>query len=406
MLVHFYSVEGVLVKVAYIQAIGGASGDMLLASMIDVGLPLNELRGLVDTLGVSGIDFSVTKQDRLGISGTHLDVELSDVASSSHRWQDFVNIVQSSDLSDLIKESSSDIFTLIGQTEARIHGSDPDHVHLHELGTLDTLIDVVGVLSSLEVMGIEKVYCSALPTGSGTVRSRHGLLSVPAPATAQILASTGVPSYPPPTNLPSTGEMLTPTGAAILGSIAKFVSPVIQITEVGYGLGTRNPSSYPNVLSLTIGELVCEPDATRLVLLETNIDDITGEILGYVQEKLLDAGARDVWFTPIQMKKNRPATLLSTLADADSKDLMTKIILRETTTLGIRVREVERVLADRRIEKFQSSLGEVDVKVKILDGIPISVSPEYEDCKNISKLKSLPLIEVINLIKHESEVLI
>jgi len=395
-----------LVKVAYIHAIGGASGDMLLASMIDVGLPLNELSKLVDSLGVSGIDFSVTKQERLGVSGTHLDVELSGQASSSHRWQDFVTIVQSSDLSDDVKELSSYIFTLIGQTEAKIHGSDPDHVHLHELGTLDTLIDVVGVLRSLEVMGIEKVYCSALPTGSGTVRSRHGLLPVPAPATAEILVSTGSPSYPPPANLPSTGEMLTPTGAAILGSIAEFVAPVIEITNVGYGLGTRNPDSYPNVLSLTVGELVREPHSTDLFLLETNIDDITGEILGYVQEELLDAGARDVWFTPIQMKKNRPATLLSTLVDADSKDLVTKIILKETTTLGIRVREVERVLADRKIERFQSSLGEVDVKVKILAGVPISVSPEYEDCKNIAKLKSLPLVEVINLIKHEASVLI
>ncbi len=395
-----------MVKVAYIHAIGGASGDMLLASMIDVGLPLNELRELVDTLGVSGIDFSVTKQDRLGVSGTHLNVELSDEASSSHRWQDFVTIVKSSGLSDDIKELSSHIFTLIGQTEAKIHGSDPDHVHLHELGTLDTLIDVVGVLRSLEIMGIEKVYCSSLPTGSGTVRSRHGLLPVPAPATAEILASTGTPSYPPPTNLPSTGEMLTPTGAAILGSIAEFVAPVIEITNVGYGLGTRNPKSYPNVLSLTIGELVSEPDSTDLVLLETNIDDITGELLGYVQEKLLDAGARDVWFTPIQMKKNRPATLLSTLVDTDFKDLVVKILFTETTTLGIRVRNVERVLADRRIEKFRSSLGEVHVKVKILDGVPISVSPEYEDCKNISKLKSLPLIEVIDLIKHEAAVLI
>ena len=395
-----------MVKVAYIHAIGGASGDMLLASMIDAGLSLNELRELVDTLGVSGIEFSVTKQDRLGVSGTHLNVELSDEASSSHRWQDFVTRVKSSGLSDDIKELSSHIFSLIGQTEAKIHGSDPDHVHLHELGTLDTLIDVVGVLRSLEIMGIEKVYCSSLPTGSGTVRSRHGLLPVPAPATAEILASTGTPSYPPPTNLPSTGEMLTPTGAAILGSIAEFVAPVIEITNVGYGLGTRNPKSYPNVLSLTIGELVSEPDSTDLVLLETNIDDITGELLGYVQEKLLDAGARDVWFTPIQMKKNRPATLLSTLVDADFKDLVVKILFTETTTLGIRVRNVERVLADRRIEKFRSSLGEVHVKVKILDGVPISVSPEYEDCKNISKLKSLPLIEVIDLIKHEAAVLI
>ena len=173
-----------------------------------------------------------------------------------------------------------------------------------------------------------------------------------------------------------------------------------------YVLGTRNPKSYTNVLSLTIGELVSEQDSTDLVLLETNIDDITGELLGYVQEKLLDAGARDIWFTPIQMKKNRPATLLSALVDADFKDLVVKILFTETTTLGIRVRNVERVLADRRIEKFRSSLGEVHVKVKILDGVPISVSPEYEDCKNISKLKSLPLIEVIDLIKHEAAVLI
>ena len=388
-------------KVAYIQALGGASGDMLLASMLDAGLEKSELENLILNLGLAGISLQVTSTLRGGVAGTHLDVKLDTDSKIPRRWQDFVSIVEASALSPKVKSQSSEVFRLIGQVEAAVHGVEPENVHLHELGTLDTLVDVVGVMFGLETLGLEKVFCSALPTGSGTLKSQHGLLPVPAPATAEILQATGAPSYPPPSTLPATGEMLTPTGAAILGTIADFSSPVMQISSIGYGLGTRNPDAYPNVLSLTIGELG-DINANSLLILETNIDDSTGEVLGYVQERLFDIGAKDVWYTPIQMKKNRPAVLMSALVNYEVKDDAVRLILSETSTLGIRIRSVERIETDRRIVEFQSSFGIVNVKIKVLNGRDIAVSPEYEDCRKIALNKSLPLINVLDMVRFEA----
>ena len=388
-------------KVAYIQALGGASGDMLLASMLDAGLEKSELESLILDLGLTGISLQVTSTQRGGISGIHLDVKLDSDSKTPRRWQDFVMIVEASGLSPRVKSQSTEVFRLIGQAEAAVHGVELEHVHLHELGTLDTLVDVVGVIFGLETLRLEKVFCSALPTGSGTLRSQHGLLPVPAPATAAILRATDAPSYPPPSTLPATGEMLTPTGAAILGTIADFSSPVIQISSIGYGLGTRNPDAYPNVLSLTIGELG-DINANSLLILETNIDDSTGEVLGYVQERLFDIGAKDVWYTPIQMKKNRPAVLMSALVNYEMKDDAVRLILSETSTLGIRIRSVERIETDRRIVEFQSSFGIVNVKIKVLNGRDIAVSPEYEDCRKIALNKSLPLINVLDMVRFEA----
>lgn len=393
-------------KVAYVHAIGGASGDMLLASMVDAGLKKSALEKVVESLSVSGVKIQTSPSRRGGADGTHVDIGLDRNAQVSRSWQDFINIVSESDLSESVKSLSSEIFQLIGQAEGAVHETEPDHVQLHELGTLDTLVDVVGVVAGLEFMGIEKLFCSALPTGSGVVRSQHGLLPVPAPATSKILAITGAPSYPPPTNIPTTGEMLTPTGAAILGTVAEFQSPTMRIEQSGFGMGTRNPESFPNLLTFTIGELISNVQNPELLLLETNIDDTTGEILGYVQEKLFEIGAKDVWFTPIQMKKNRPAVLLSALVSGSQKEIAAKFLFAETSTLGIRVRSVDRLEAERKIENFHSSLGEVVVKIKILDGEVLAVSPEYEDCKRIALEKSIPLVKVFATIQSESHALV
>lgn len=389
-------------KVAYVQTIGGASGDMLLASMIDAGLNKSILEEVVESLSISGVKIETSSSQRGGTAGTHVDIELDKEGQLPRTWQDFTSIVSASDLSESIKSTSYKIFQLIGQAEAAVHETELEHVQLHELGTLDTVVDVVGVVAGLEFMGIEKLFCSALPTGSGTVRSQHGLLPVPAPATSKILSITEAPSYPPSIDTPATGEMLTPTGAAILGTIAEFQSPTMRIERAGFGMGTRNPDSYPNLLSFTIGELIDKGRSSGLLLLETNIDDTTGEILGYVQERLFEIGVKDVWFTPIQMKKNRPAILLSTLVSTSQKDAVTRFLFAETSTLGIRVRSVDRVEAERKIEKFRSSLGEVNVKLKTLDGEVLAISPEYEDCKRIALEKSIPLVKVFATIQSES----
>ena len=391
-------------RVAYVQAMGGASGDMLLASLIDAGLKMKSLEEIVDLLGIRGVTFKESKSQRNGVSGTHVDVILDSEAERPRRWQDFVSMVEASSFSPNVKNKARRIFALIGEAESKVHGSDVEHVHLHELGTLDTLVDVVGVIAGLEILGVEKLFCSSLPTGSGTVQTAHGKVMVPAPATETILAMTSAPSHGPPTSMPSTGEMLTPTGAAILGSIAEFDAPVMKIELVGYGLGTRNPDSYPNALSLTIGEIDKEKASNELKLLETNLDDSTGEILGYVQQSLIaKAGVRDVWATPISMKKDRPGVMLSVLVESSAEAETASFILRETSSLGIRTRTVERIIAERSIEELSLAIGTCNVKIKSLGGQVVSASPEFEDCKKIAEQIDIPVIEVMKIVQSEAD---
>ena len=390
-------------KAAYVNAIGGASGDMLLACLVDCGLDIEALSATLNVIGVSGFQLEPHLEDRQGVNGTYLDVQIDKEDNRKRTPAEFVALVKAAPISEKSKSRCIEVFNLIGEAEGALHGEDPGDVHLHELGTVDTLIDVAGVILGLEMLSIEKIYCSPLPTGSGTVKTQHGLLPVPAPATAFIMASRKIPCYPPPTHLPSTGEMVTPTGMALLAVLADFLQPIMNINTIGYGLGTRNPESYPNVLSIWIGEPTVPQNENGIVLLETNLDDTTGETLGYVQENLLQMGARDVWFTPIQMKKNRPGITLSCLVNEFDKINVADFIMLETSTLGIRVRPVERIEAERTIERFQASIGEIGVKLKKKDGVVVSVSPEYEDCKKIAIESNIPLQKVYSLVQQEAE---
>ena len=390
-------------KAAYVNAIGGASGDMLLASLVDCGLDIEALSATLNMIGVSDFQLEPHLEDRQGVNGTYLDVQIDKADNRKRTPAEFVSLVKAAPISEKSKSRCIEVFNLIGEAEGALHGEDPGDVHLHELGTVDTLIDVAGVILGLEMLSIEKIYCSPLPTGSGTVKTQHGLLPVPAPATAFIMASRNIPCYPPPTHLPSTGEMVTPTGMALLAVLADFSQPIMNINTIGYGLGTRNPESYPNVLSIWIGEPTVPQNKNGIVLLETNLDDTTGETLGYVQENLLQMGARDVWFTPIQMKKNRPGITLSCLVNEFDKINVADFIMLETSTLGIRVRPVERIEAERTIERFQASIGEIGVKLKKKDGVVVSVSPEYEDCKKIAIESNIPLQKVYSLVQQEAE---
>ncbi len=390
-------------KAAYVNAIGGASGDMLLASLVDCGLDIDALSSTLKMIGASGFQLEPRIEDRQGVRGTYLDVRIDKADNRKRTPAEFIELVKAASISEKSKSRCIDVFNLIGEAEGALHGEHPCDVHLHELGTIDTLIDVAGVILGLEMMSVEKIYCSSLPTGSGTVKTQHGLLPVPAPATAFMMAAKKIPCYPPQTHMPFTGEMVTPTGMALLATLADFSQPVMNISTVGYGLGTRNPKNYPNVLSFWIGEPVVSENQNGIVLLETNLDDTTGETLGYVQENLLEMGARDVWFTPIQMKKNRPGITLSCLIDDSAKTRIADFIMLETSTLGIRVRPVERIEAERTIEKFLASVGEIRVKLKKKDGVVVSVSPEYEDCKEIAIKSKTPLQRVYALVQQEAE---
>lgn len=376
---------------------------MILGSLLDAGLSLDDLRSALSKLNADGYTLRAQRAQRGGLEGTHLVVELDEAGRKTHTIQSFVNTVEASGLSDRVVRQSREIFLKIGEAEAKVHGTEPGETHLHELGTLDTLVDVVGSVAGLEMLGIESVYCSAFPSGTGVVRSEHGLLPVPAPATAALFEMANAPVAAPPNNAHNTGEMVTPTGAAILTTIATFQHPQLNVSRIGYGLGTRDSQQYPNALAIWLGDERSAKYSTGVTLIETNIDDMSGEMLGYVQERLFEMGARDVWFTPIQMKKNRPAIMLSIIVSADTEAEAVDVVMRQTSTLGVRVRPLERIEAEREIVTMESSVGKVAVKIKRLNGAVVSISPEYEDARSCALEHGLSLQDVYRRIQREAE---
>ena len=374
---------------------------MLLGALIDAGASVDALNGALSSLGVTSLSIAARTDGRGGVTGTRVEVEF-DATEPSRRIQDFIRIVDESDLSPKAADRVRTILHRLGKAEAAVHRVPPDEVHLHELGTLDTLADVVGVVLGLDMLGIERVYSSPLPTGSGVAKTDHGPVPALAPATAALLAEVGAPVVAPPGGTQQAGEMVTPTGAAIVTSLARFRQPAMDLERVGYGLGARESDDYPNVVALWLGEALDLTYNDSLSLIETNIDDMSAELLAYVQESLFESGARDVWFTPIQMKKNRPATMLSALVPADMESQAATLVLRETSSLGVRVRQVSRYEAEREEIEVDTSLGKARVKVKSLQGARVAVSPEYEDCRRIAKELGMTLQDVYLTIQSEA----
>ncbi len=387
----------------YFQCIGGASGDMILGALVDAGLSLDFVDKALAEMEVTGVRLERENAVRGGVTGTYLRVVIDQKGEQSYRFDDFIAIVQRSGLSDSVKQESTRIFSRMAEAESRVHRVESEHLHLHELGTLDTLVDVVGSVAGLEELGVDRVFSSPFPMGAGVFRSAHGVLPVPSPATAELFSMAGAPLIPAPGGATWTGEMVTPTGAAIITVLAEFRQPALSVRAHGYGLGSRDPEEYPNVLGLWLGE-VEEPSSTGgLTMVETNLDDTTGEVMGYVQEQLLDAGARDVWFTPIQMKKNRPAVMLSAIVSQRDERSAVDLIMRETTTLGVRVRPVSRYEAGREIRSMSTSLGTADVKLKVLDGVAVAASPEFDDCRRIASETGLALQTVLRTVQRDAE---
>jgi hypothetical protein len=367
---------------------------MLLGALVDAGVPLDDISAVIERLGVEGISLRARKDQRGGVPGTHVTVGL-DEAGASHTIADFVRITRESGLPPAIIEPACKVFERLGEAEAQVHGTQHgEHTPLHELGTLDTLVDVVGTVAALDMLQITHLVCSPL--------SAHGKLVAPSPATAALVAMANAPMSPPPGGGHDAGEMVTPTGAAIVTTLATFRQPTMTLDSVGYGLGSRDPEAYPNVLTLRIGEELESPVGGRLTLLETNIDDMSPELVGFVQEQLFELGARDVWLTPIQMKKGRPGTLLSVLLPVNLEQAGVSLVMRETTTLGVRVRPITRYEAERETVTVETTLGSARVKVKRLDGRAVSASPEYEDCRRIALETGMPLQDVYRAIQAEA----
>ena len=376
-------------RIAYFDCFSGVSGDMILGALVDAGLEPSELETELGKLPVRGFSILAEKTTRRGIAGTKVNV-VTDEHHVERHLSDVTALIDRSSLSDYIKNASKRIFGDLAGVEARIHHQNVDEVHFHEISGLDSIVDVVGSLVGLKKLGVEAVYASKIHVGTGFVECRHGTLPVPAPATLELLK--GVPVY----SKGIESELATPTGVAILKDVSKGFGPMPEMTidRIGYGAGSRE-LEIPNLLRVCIGEACAEKyGRDEVLLIETNIDDMNPEFFGHVSERLLSQGALDVFTTPIYMKKNRPATLLSVLTAKEKLDGVLSTVFSETTTLGVRIHSVDRKVLARETILVRTNLGDVRVKVGRIGGEVKTIAPEYEDCREIAARRDIPLKDV------------
>ena len=384
-------------RIAYIQPIGGASGDMMLGALTDLGMPIEHLEAELGKLNVGVYRLEARQETRCEMRGTYLKVDLEDQTRYSPKQ--LLETVAGSSLSESVKDRSSQVLNGLWAAECRVHGETQDILELEELGSVDTLVDVVGSAIGFEYLEVAGIHAGPLVIGNATPPRWAGGYSNPAPATLELIAAAGAPVVGDKAMYEDAGELTTPTGAALITTLADFSRPAFNVDRVGLGLGTKDPAGFPNALRVWLADLA-QAEATssviqgEVVLLETNLDDVSGLVLGYTQERLFAIGALDVWNTPIQMKKNRPGTILSVLVPKDKEREASELILRETPTLGIRTRPVDRYVADRKMVTIETSLGPVIVKVKLLDGAAISAAPEPDEVRRIALETGTPFQEV------------
>ncbi|HEX6728845.1 MAG TPA: nickel pincer cofactor biosynthesis protein LarC [Pyrinomonadaceae bacterium] len=373
-------------RALYFDSFAGASGDMILGAMVDAGADQNALAQQLSLLNVAGFELQFEKVKRAGLSATHAVVTIQPEHEHRH-LSDILKIINNSSLNAAVKERASKIFTRLAQAEARVHNEPVEDVHFHEVGALDAIVDVVGAAICFDLLGIDEFICSPLHVGSGVVEMAHGRFPVPPPAVAELLK--GVPFY----STDIKGELLTPTGAAIITTISKQYGsvPAIEVAQIGYGAGTREYENFPNVLRVLVGTTGSELSSERLLMIETNIDDVSPQIVGHVMDRAFEMGALDCYFTAVQMKKNRPGVLLSVLCDVGTKDSIMQLLFRETTTLGIRSYEVDRRALARSIVRVETPYGLIDVKVAQLNGQVVNEMPEFDQCRNAAARAGVPV---------------
>jgi len=363
---------------------------MILGALVDAGLPSQTLVEKLSALHLNDFELKFKKVKKKAFAATKVDVIVKEDVPERHLHH-IKRIVEESDVSPKIKDQSTKIFQQLCEVEAGIHDSTLEKVHLHELGGVDTIVDVIGTLGGLEALGIEKIYCSPLPMGRGFVRGAHGQIPLPAPATIALLK--GVPI----TGSEIEAELVTPTGAVLLSSLAEKFGPIPAMTleSLGYGAGGRD-LPIANILRVLVGEqdISNKTITENLMLLETNIDDQNPEIYDYVMARLFDAGALDVFLIPIQMKKNRPATMIQVLCTPDKSHHLEQILFSETSTLGVREQMVTRNCLPRKFETVKTKFGDVQIKTAALENGQIKRTPEYEDCKLLAEQNQVPLKEV------------
>ncbi|HEV8367664.1 MAG TPA: nickel pincer cofactor biosynthesis protein LarC [Pyrinomonadaceae bacterium] len=377
-------------RTLYFDCFAGASGDMILGALVAAGADPQALKAQLSRLSVDGfsIDFETVKKS--GLSATYARVQTAHEHRHRH-LADIRKIIDDSRLSDRVKERATAIFRRLAEAEARVHNEPIEQVHFHEVGALDAIVDVVGAAICFELLKIDRFISSPIHVGSGTVEMAHGRFPVPPPAVTELLK--GVPFY----STEIKGELLTPTGAAIITTVCAEYGPIPKLVaeQSGYGAGTREYDNFPNVLRVMIGQSEAPNEAEeKLWMIETNIDDVSPQIIGHVMDRAFELGARDCYFTAVQMKKNRPGVLLSILCDSDQKELMMELLFTETTTLGARSYEVARRALGRNIVRVETIYGPIDVKVANLNGRVVNAMPEFEQCRAAAQRANVALKEV------------
>jgi len=376
-------------KIAYLQCPTGIAGDMLLGALVDAGVPLEYLTNQLTKLNLND-EYTITKEEvqRKGQRATKVEVNLHHHHHHHRHLPTIEQIIRQADLADTVTKNSLAIFGQLAIAEGKVHGIPPNKVHFHEVGATDALVDIVGSCIGLEYLGIQQLYCSELPTGGGTVKAAHGILPVPVPAVLELLQTRQVTLY-------SNGidkELVTPTGAAIITTLAQSFGqpPQMKLNKIGLGAGNQD-LAIPNILRLWIGETEASFNQEKIAVLETQIDDLNPQIFGYLFEQLFNIGAKDVFTQPVGMKKNRPGILLTVICDLDKIEDCQKMIFQETSTIGIRQQIQNRSILAREIKTVSTKYGDVRVKIARNDSQIFNLQPEYEDCLTLAKKHNIPL---------------
>lgn len=376
-------------RVAYLDCASGAAGDMLLGALVDLGLPLPSLQAELAKLRLDGYHLEARKVHRAGLHATKVEVVVAERKHAHRGLGEILDLIEGSALDGDVKARSSALFRRLAEAEAAAHGIRADEVHFHEVGAVDAIVDVVGGVIGLLWLRASRIASSPLNVGTGTVTMEHGVFSVPPPATARLVQ--GVPIYGA-----GEGELLTPTGALLVTGHATEYGPMppLKIEAIGHGAGTRDPHGRPNVLRLFVGEEQPRASASRVLVLEAEVDDMSPQLCGPLLETLLAAGALDAYLTPIQMKKGRPGFLISALVEPARREGVEEALFRETTTLGLRWQEWERTVLEREVVPVQTPYGTVGVKVGRRGGRVYNAQPEFEDCQRASASAGVPVKEV------------
>lgn len=377
-------------KIAYLDCFSGISGDMFVGSLLDAGLPFEKLETILSGLKISGYKISAKKEGRNNIFGTRFLVSLQEEDQKVRHLDDIKEILKDSDLPLPVIEGSILVFEKLAIIEGEIHHILPNEVHFHEVGALDSIVDIVATVAGINLLGIEKLFASRIPVGTGMIASAHGKIPVPSPATIALLR--GIPIYHSGQDV----EMVTPTGAILITSLCSSFGPMPQmiVDSIGYGVGSRKLVDRPNLLRILIGSDIDKERSETVVVLESNLDDMNPELLGYLMDSLFDAGAKDVSFSPIQMKKNRPGTQLQVIGQPEDRERLTAIIFRESTTLGIRYSFSQRAVLKREGLVVDSPWGKMSLKKVINQDGRTVLMPEYEECRRIAQENHLALRDV------------